>query len=76
MSGRTGEGKGANIKIIIERNKLKKAVYVGDTMSDLEGAKYAGIPFIYAKYRFGELDDMKYSINKISDISKIIGSIL
>lgn len=76
MSGRTGKSKGANIKIIIERNKLKKSVYVGDTMGDLEGAKYAGIPFIYAEYGFGQLGDMKYSINKISDISKIVGSIL
>lgn len=76
MSGRTGKGKGENIKIIMERNKLKKSVYVGDTMGDLEGAKYAGIPFIYAEYGFGQLDDMNYSINNISDISRIVGSIL
>lgn len=76
MSGRTGKSKGENIKIIIERNKLNESVYVGDTNGDLEGANYAGIPFIYAEYGFGQLDNMKYSINNILDINRIIGSIL
>jgi len=76
MSGRTGKSKGENIKIIIERNKLKKSVYVGDTTGDLEGANYACIPFIYAKYGFGQLDNVKYSINNISDINRIVSNIL
>ncbi|EKQ56049.1 MULTISPECIES: HAD family hydrolase [unclassified Clostridium] len=76
MSGRTGKCKGENIKIIIERNKLKESVYVGDTIGDLEGANYAGIPFIYAEYGFGKLDNVKYSISSISDITRIIGNIL
>ena len=76
MSGRTGKSKGENIKAIIERNKIVKSVYVGDTSGDLEGANYAGIPFIYAKYGFGKLDNVKYSINNISDINGIIDSIL
>ncbi|WP_297427789.1 HAD family hydrolase [Clostridium sp.] len=76
MSGRTGKCKGENIKIIIERNKLNESVYVGDTSGDLEGANYAGIPFIYAEYGFGKLDNVKYSINNISDITRIIGNIL
>ena len=76
MSGRTGKSKGENIKIIIERNKLKESVYVGDTNGDLEGANYAGIPFIYAEYGFGRLDEVKHSIKSISDINGIIGNIL
>ncbi|MBU3129936.1 HAD family hydrolase [Clostridium tagluense] len=76
MSGRTGKCKGENIKIIIERNEINNSVYVGDTNGDLEGAEYAGIPFIYAAYGFGQLDNVKYSINNISDINKIISSIL
>ncbi|WP_278281142.1 hypothetical protein [[Clostridium] fimetarium] len=42
----------------------------------MEGANYAGIPFIYAKYGFGKLDNVKYSINNISDINKIVDSVL
>jgi len=76
MSGRTGKSKGENIKAIIERNKIARSVYVGDTSGDLEGANYVGIPFIYAKYGFGKLDNVKYSINNISDINKIVDSVL
>lgn len=76
MSGRTGKCKGENIKNIIERNELNNSVYVGDTYGDLEGAENAGIPFIYAAYGFGQLDNVKYSINNISSINEIISSIL
>lgn len=76
MSGRTEKSKGANIKIIIERNKLIKSVYIGDTTGDLEGANYADIPFIYAEYGFGQIDEVRYSINNISDINRIVGNIL
>ena len=76
MSGRTGKTKGENIKEIIDRNHITKAVYVGDTIGDLEGAKFAGIPFIHAKYGFGKLDNMKYVINHITEINEIIDDIL
>lgn len=76
MSGRTGKCKGENIKIIIERNKLDKAVYVGDTNGDLEGAEYAGIPFIYAKYGFGNVENQKYILTKFTDIKTVISRIL
>lgn len=76
MSGRTGKTKGENIKDIIERNHIVKTVYVGDTIGDFEGANHAGIPFIYAKYGFGKLDDMKYVINHITELNEIIDDIL
>lgn len=76
MAGRTGKSKGENIKLIINRNNLSKAVYVGDTIGDLEGANLAGVPFIYAAYGFGKLEDVKYYISKFSDINKVVESIL
>ena len=54
MSGHTGLDKGNNIKLIMKRNAIKSAVYVGDTEGDEKSAHFAGIPFIYAKYGFGE----------------------
>lgn len=54
--GGTGLGKGDNNRIIIERNHLDKAVYVGDTQGDMESADYAEIPFIHAAYGFGSVD--------------------
>lgn len=53
-SGRSGKTKGENIADIIKRNGLDCALYVGDTSSDSTGARFAGIPFVYAKYGFGE----------------------
>lgn len=54
MSGRTGLDKGSNIKLLMERNNIKSAVYIGDTDGDERAARFAGIPFIYAKYGFGK----------------------
>lgn len=33
MSGRTGLDKGSNIRLIMERNNIQSAVYIGDTVS-------------------------------------------
>ena len=48
MAGRTGLSKGENISLVIQRNQIEKAVYVGDTAGDQEAAELAGVPFIYA----------------------------
>lgn len=53
-SGSTGLPKRDNIMLIIDRNSLLAPVYVGDTVSDETASRAAGIPFIYAKYGFGE----------------------
>jgi phosphoglycolate phosphatase len=66
--GRTGLSKGENIKLIMERNNLKNPVYVGDTEGDLKGAQVAGIPFVYAKYGFGQVNQFDYSIDKFEDL--------
>ena len=70
--GRTGLNKGENIKLVIERNNIKRAVYIGDTLGDANSAKFAKIPFIYAKYGFGEVDNFEYSIDSFSELLKII----
>ncbi len=53
-SGRTGQSKGENIRAVLKRNGITKAIYVGDTVSDGEGAREAQIPFVYCRYGFGE----------------------
>ena len=69
--GRTGLSKGENNKLIIERNNLKNPVYVGDTEGDAESAKVAGIPFVFAKYGFGNVKEYQYAINKFEDLSTL-----
>ena len=75
MSGRTGQRKCENIKEVIRRNKLENAMYVGDTIDDFNAANGAMIPFVYANYGFGNVDDFKYEISKISDLVSVADSV-
>lgn len=72
FAGRTGKTKGENIKLIIERNNIDKAVYVGDTQSDFDAAKFAGVDFIFAEYGFGSAENHKYSIKEFSDLTSVV----
>lgn len=66
--GRTGMEKANNIKLVVERNNLKNPIYVGDTTGDKNAAKMAGVPFVFAKYGFGDVKDYEYAIDKIEEI--------
>lgn len=68
MSGRTGMDKGRNIKLIMERNGIENAVYVGDTEGDENAARYAGIQFIWASYGFGKAKSPDKVIGSIKDL--------
>ena len=70
--GNTGELKAENIRKIVERNGIKKPVYVGDTMGDYEACQKAGVPFIYAAYGFGEVDCPDYRIGKFADLPELV----
>ena len=62
----------------MERNGLKNSVYVGDTNGDSTAAKKAGIPFIYAKYGFGErsgrgrVTDYTYAVDTFAELTALI----
>jgi len=71
--GRTGLSKGENIKLVIDRNNLESPIYVGDTQGDRNAAKHAGIPFVYAKYGFGEVDEYDDVIETVADLIKKFG---
>ena len=66
--GRTRLSKGENIKLIIERNNLRNPVYVGDTEGDQKASRFAGVPFIYASYGFGHVDQYDYRIDKFKEL--------
>ena len=72
--GRTGKGKAENIQMLKARNSLSDPIYVGDTQSDADASKQAGIPFVWASYGFGSEVDYCYDkIEKFSDIKNIPG---
>ncbi len=60
--------KGENIKLVMRRNCIEKAIFVGDTKSDMEAASDACVPFVYASYGFGEVDRCDAVIEKFADI--------
>lgn len=69
--GRTGLSKGENIKLLMKRNGLEAPVYVGDTAGDQKAAEDAGIPFVYAKYGFGDVEKYDYAIERFDELLKI-----
>lgn len=66
--GDTGNPKAANISEIIKRNGLNDPIYIGDTIGDQRACKEAGIPFVYASYGFGNVDNPDYSITNLKDL--------
>ena len=66
--------KGEAIKKIIKDNNIEQSIYVGDTKKDKEAAEYADIPFIYAKYGFGNIKAENY-IENFEDLPKILKNI-
>jgi hypothetical protein len=71
MSGRTNQTKGENIKLVMERNGIDKAVYLGDTIGDQLAAKDAEIPFVFASYGFGTTENPEYTISSFDELLKV-----
>lgn len=69
--GNTHQEKGENIKILMARNNIVQACYIGDTQMDYIAAKHANIPFIYAKYGFGSVSGFDAQISNIYDLTKL-----
>ncbi len=68
--------KDENIRKIVERNNLEKAVYVGDIQGDYDSTMKAGIDFILADYGFGSVDKEVPKIEKFSDLINVAKEIL
>ena len=63
--------KSENIKLIVERNNIDEAVYVGDIQGDYDSSKKAGVKFIHAAYGFGTIDDDVPAIRKFSELPRV-----
>ena len=67
--------KGENNKLIMKRNGVTRAVYVGDTAGDEESARVAGIPFVYASYGFGQAASPDYTIKTFSELPALMENV-
>lgn len=66
--GRTGKLKADNIRLVVERNNMLKPVYVGDTNADAKAAAEAGVPFIFARYGFGDVKEYFDVIDSLPEL--------
>ena len=64
----TGKLKAENIRLIMERNGIAEAVYVGDTQGDADACKEARIPMIYAAYGFGDVEGEYVTIHSFNEL--------
>jgi phosphoglycolate phosphatase len=67
--------KGENNKLIMKRNNVTRAVYVGDTAGDEESARVAGILFIFAKYGFGQAKAPDFVLEEFSKLPALMDRI-
>ncbi|MDO4479214.1 MAG: HAD family hydrolase [Lachnospiraceae bacterium] len=71
--GDTGLLKADSIRLIMERNHLEEAIYIGDTMGDYEAVCAVGIPFVHAAYGFGEVPEAIHRINRPLELLALLG---
>jgi len=71
--GTKGNPKAENIKDIVNDHQLEAPVYVGDTMGDYDAATKAGVPFIFADYGFGTVENGQIAtISTFSDLVELL----
>lgn len=69
--GDTGMAKADNIMKIRDDFNLKDPVYVGDTLGDFNACRKARVPFIFAEYGFGAVEDPDYRISAPADLMEV-----
>lgn len=70
--GRTGLLKADNIKLVMKRNGIDRAVYAGDIQKDADAAHEAGIPCIYASYGFGGISDAEAVLHSFAELPEVL----
>ena len=68
--------KGENIRLLVERNGVTDAVYVGDIQGDYDATMEAGITFVHAAYGFGTIEQETAKINSFAELPKVAAEIL
>ena len=75
-AARTGKGKADNIRLVMERNHLDRAIYIGDTQGDYHAAMQAGVEFVHAAYGFGKAPEAKWRIGQPSELPALVSQII
>lgn len=73
--GRTGLLKADNIRLVMERNGVDNAVYVGDIQKDADASAEAGVPCIWAAYGFGTIENPAGVLRSFSELPRVLGEL-
>lgn len=71
--GDTGTQKGETIRRLMKTHGITSAVYIGDTQGDLDAARQAGIPFVFAAYGFGTPEEYEAKIQTPEQLLQLFG---
>ena len=71
--GDTGTQKGETIRRLMEQHGITSAAYIGDTQGDLEAARWAGIPFVYAAFGFDKPQTWDARAEQFEDLLQLFG---
>lgn len=74
-AARTGMGKAENIRLVMERNGIDRAIYIGDTQGDFNAAKQAGVDFVLAAYGFGDAPEACWKIDSLYELPAVVEKI-
>ena len=69
--GDTGTCKGETIKKLMADHNITSACYIGDTRGDMEASDYAGLPFVYCTFGFGEADHYWKKIDSFEQLLEL-----
>ena len=68
--------KGDNIALVVQRNHLDRAYYIGDIQGDYDAAAQAGVPFIHAAYGFGTIRQDVPELWQFHQLPELLGKLL
>lgn len=66
--GDTGTCKGETIQKLMKDHNITSACYVGDTRGDMEASDFAGIPFVFCTFGFGNPDHYWKKIDHFEEL--------
>ena len=61
-----------NIGLVVKRNGIDHAVYVGDIQGDYRASKEAGVDFVHAAYGFGRIHEKVPAVTALEELPKML----
>lgn len=71
----TKKPKSVTIRTLMERHSIQDAFYIGDTATDEQACKEAGVPFLFASYGFGKASCPLASLETIASLPEVLESL-